>query len=340
MGGSTIFQTIWNNYNTAAQTALHSTVGSMIPIVAAVMAGILGLMVLIAGKNMMFGELPMGEAATRGVRALVVSALLVVGTFNQYVTTVLTQTLPQQLAQAAGTGGGTTAGAASFDTMLDTLTRLGLQAQAQMVGLQYLGYQVAEWLIEAAAKVFVAMAFLVWMFASLEVLFFLPVIILVLPAWLFDRTRAWGERSVGFILGLILTGALVLMVAGVFVNQETQLMAQFANTATSPPGNPSSLAALLGSAGVNSPITGQSLGGGGSTLNGASAVETMISMLITLVAGFLALAGTSVLALIVMASGGFSASGIMSAVSNATTRGITAGARAARAAPAPSGAKP
>ena len=67
--------------------------------------------------------------------------------------------------------------------------------------------------------------------------------------------------------------------------------------------------ALLGSAGVNSPITGQSLGGGGSTLNGASAVETMISMLITLVAGFLVLATTSVVALLVMASGGFSAGG-------------------------------
>ena len=69
---------------------------------------------------------------------------------------------------------------------------------------------------------------------------------------------------------------------------------------------------------MNSPITGQSLGGGGgSTLNGASAVETMISMLITLVAGFLVLATTSVVALLVMASGGFSAGGVMSAVSNA-----------------------
>ena len=167
---------------------------------------------------------------------LVISALLVAGTFNTYVTTFLTQTLPQQLAQAVGTGSGTASGASSFDTMVDTLTKLGLQAQAQMVGLQYLGYQVAEWLIEAAAKVFVAMAFLVWMLASLEVMFFLPVIVLVLPAWLFDRTRAWGERSVGFILGLILTGTLVLMVANVFITQETQLMAQFANTATSPSG--------------------------------------------------------------------------------------------------------
>ena len=154
MGGSTIFQTIWNNYNTAAQAALHSTVGSMIPVVAAAMAGILSLMVLIAGKNLMFGELPMGEAVTRGVRALVISALLAAGTFNTYVTTFLTQTLPQQLAQAVGTGSGTASGASSFDTMVDTLTKLGLQAQAQIIGLQYLGYQVSEWLIEAAAKVF------------------------------------------------------------------------------------------------------------------------------------------------------------------------------------------
>jgi hypothetical protein len=275
MGGSTIFQTIWNGYHSTAQTVLTSTVGSMIPIVAATMAGILSLMVLIAGKNMMFGELAMGEAVTRGVRALVVSALLVAGTFNTYVTTFLTQTLPQQLAGAVGTGSAQTTGAASFDGMMNTLTKLGLQAQAQMVGLQYLGYQVAEWLIEAAAKVFVAAAFLIWMLASLEVMFFLPVIVLVLPAWLFDRTRAWGERAIGFILGLILTGALVLMVAGVFIGQETALMTQFATAAASPSGNSgfstnggaSSFAAFLGSAGVNSPITGQPLGGGAS-LNG------------------------------------------------------------------------
>ena len=99
MGGSTIFQTIWTGYNNAAQAALTSTVGSMIPVVAAAMAGILSLLVLIAGKNLMFGELRLGEAVTRGVRALVVSALLVAGTFNTYVTTFLTQTLPQQLAR-------------------------------------------------------------------------------------------------------------------------------------------------------------------------------------------------------------------------------------------------
>ena len=63
----------------------------------------------------------------------------------------------------------------------------------------------------------------------------------------------------------------------------------------------------------------------------------MISMLITLVAGFLVLGTTSVVALLVVASGGFSAGNIVSAVSNTTVRAVGAAARVGRN---PVGAKP
>ena len=128
------------------------------------------------------------------------------------------------------------------------------------------------------------------------------------------------------------------MVAQVFINQEKTLMNQFAANVASPPGSAnfstlnsgaSSFSALLGGAGVTSPITGQPLGGGAS-LNAAGAVETMISMLITLVAGFLVLGTTSVVALLVVASGGFSAGNIVSAVSNTTVRAVGAAARVGR----------
>ena len=73
-------------------------------------------------------------------------------------------------------------------------------------------------------------------------------------------------------------------------------------------------------------------------LNGASAVETMISMLITLVAGFLVLATTSVVALLVMASGGFSAGGHhQRRVECDHERAVTAAARVGRR---PAAAKP
>ena len=323
MGGSTIFQTIWTGYNNAAQAALTSTVGAMIPVVAAAMAGILSLAVLIAGKNLMFGELRLGDAVTRGVRALVVSALLVAGTFNTYVTTFFTQTLPQQLAGAA-TGSATASGAAAFDTMVDTLTKIGVQAQAQMIGLQYLGYQVAEWLIEAMAKVFVAMAFLVWMLTSLEVMFFLPAIVASAASVAVRSHARLGRARHRFHPRTDPDGHAHTHSGPGLHHQEKTLMNQFAANVASPPGSvelqyrtcgASSFAALLGGAGVTSPITGQPLGGGAS-LNAAGAVETMISMLITLVAGFLVLGTTSVVALLVVASGGFSAGNIVSAVSN------------------------
>ena len=57
----------------------------------------------------------------------------------------------------------------------------------------------------------------------------------------------------------------------------------------------------------------------------------MISMLITLVAGFLVLGTTSVVALLVVASGGFSAGNIVSAVSNTTVRAVGAGCTGRRA---------
>ena len=331
MGGSTIFQAIWSGYNNAAQTALTSTIGAMIPVVAAAMGGILSLAVLIAGKNLMFGELRLGRRGD--ARRSRTGGLGAAGRRNlQHLRDdVLDPNAAAATRRGGATGSATASGAAAFDTMVDTLTKIGVQAQAQMIGLQYLGYQVAEWLVEAMAKVFVAMAFLVWMLTSLEVMFFLPAIVLLLPAWLFDRTRAWGERATGFILGLILTGTLTLIVAQVFIDQEKTLMNQFAANVASPPGSAnfstnsgaSSFSALLGGAGVTSPITGQPLGGGAS-LNAAGAVETMISMLITLVAGFLVLGTTSVVALLVVASGGFSAGDIVSAVSN-TTKGCRRG---------------
>ena len=212
MGGSTVAQTLWTGYSGVAQSAMSTVLGQMIPVVAAAMSGVLMLVVLIAGKNLMFGELPIGEAVTRSVRALVVSALLTVSTFNTYVATFFTQTVPNQLASAMS-GGQAQAGAPAFDAMIDALTKIGAQTRAQMIGLQYIGDRVAEWVIEFAGKALISGCFLVWAVASLLVYFCVPLIALFAPMWLFDRTRAYGERAVGYVVGLVLVQALTLMVA-------------------------------------------------------------------------------------------------------------------------------
>ena len=156
MGGSTIFQTIWTGYNSAAQAALHFDRRVDDPVVAAAMAGILSLMVLIAGKNLMFGELRHGRGGD--ARRPRTGGLGAAGRRNlQHLRDdVLHPDAAAATRPAVGTGGATASGAAAFDTMVDTLTKIGVQAQAQMIGLQYLGDQVAEWLDRGAAKVFVA----------------------------------------------------------------------------------------------------------------------------------------------------------------------------------------
>ena len=90
---------------------------AMISVVAAAMSGVLDAsLVLITGKNLMFGELPIGEAVTRGVRALVVSALLIVEHIQHLRRDFFTQTFRNQLAsrdkrrRSAG-------GAPAFDAM-------------------------------------------------------------------------------------------------------------------------------------------------------------------------------------------------------------------------------
>ena len=59
---------------------------------------------LISGTNLLYGKLDAGEAARRIVTALVVSALMTVAVFNQYITATLTQTIPNEITQAIVNG--------------------------------------------------------------------------------------------------------------------------------------------------------------------------------------------------------------------------------------------
>ena len=337
MGGSTVAQTLWTGYSGVAQSAMSSVLGQMIPVVAAAMSGVLMLVVLITGKNLMFGELPIGEAVTRSVRALVVSALLTVSTFNTYVATFFTQTVPNQLASAIS-GGQAQAGAPAFDAMIDALTKIGAQTRAQMIGLQYIGDRVAEWVIEFAGKALISGCFLVWAVASLLVYFCVPLIALFAPMWLFDRTRAYGERAVGYVVGLVLVQALTLMVAAAFVAEENQLIQQYATAATTvAPSNPSfstnsgmlNFTAFATPSSVpGNPAFGATAAPQGSSLATDAALEALIALAFTLVFGFFLLISTTVIGFTVAATSGFSAGSVVGFVSASVTNAVSAASRA------------
>jgi hypothetical protein len=337
MGGSSnVAQTLWTAYNGVAHASMATVIGQILPVVSAAMAGVLALMVLIAGKNMMFGELPIGEGVTRIVRALVVSALLTAGTFNTYVATFFTQTVPNQVASAMS-GGQSQAGAPAFDSLINAMTNMGAHARAQMVGLLYVGDRIAVWLIEMAAKGFIALCFLVWAIAAITIYFIVPLIALLLPMWLFDRTRAFGERIIGFIIGLLLVQALALMVAAVFVTQENQLVAQYtSNVMASPPANPefSMNAGSLSFTGFDEGLAGTGpnplASPQQSTINTDAALEAMLAIMFTLIFGFFLLGSVTVIAFTIAATSGFSAGAIVGMVTGTVIRIVTAGRAGAR----------
>lgn len=339
MAGSQINQTLFAGWDAAAQSASQSNLASMMPLAVSLLSGAVMLSVLITGKNMMFGEIGLGSVATRAVRAWVIVTLLTAGAFNTYITTPLTQTLPNAIASAVSGGSTTTAGGAAWDGLIDATTNSAAHARTPMhPEIYYVGSLVAVWIAEMFTKLFTEACAFVWELAKNVVWFALPLICLLLPTWLFDRTRAWGERSVGFVLGLVLTQTLVLMVAATTVSLERQFFADFSNAVTATPGttNPG----FQTNAGNNTvwtefgpidPMTGTVPSGAGSvpsTVNTDAAVESVVNMMIAIFFGWLMLMATSTIAFLVVAVSGFSASGV---VSNMVSSTIQAGSNATRA---------
>lgn len=339
MGGtSSVFQTLWSGWSAASQSATQTNLANIIPFAVSLLSGAIMLLVLATGKNMMFGEVRLGEAVTRGVRALVITALLTAGAFNTYVTTPLTQTIPNAISSAVS-GGQSTAGAAAWDALNDATTSAAAHARAQMVpSLFYAGDRAALWLIELATKGLNALCFLVWAVATSVVYFALPVIALMAPAWLFDRTRGWAERAIGFVLGLVLTQALTLMVSATAISLERQFFAQYSTAVTSPATTNQNFATNGGNVvwtefGPVNTTTGQVASGAGavaSTVNTDAANEALMNMFITVLFGFFVLGATSTIAFLIAASSGFSAGSIVGGVTYVVQRAASGANKAGR----------
>ena len=212
-GGSSIFQTIWNSYSQVAAQATGQLVGEILPVVSVTVIGCLQLLVLITGANLLYGKMDAGECARRIVTAMVVSALMTAGVFNQYVTTLLTQTIPNEITQAIVGGANGSTGATGFDSLMNAITNTAANARTQMPFPFYISERVGLWIAELACKIFIAFSFIVWALSALTIYFMVPLLAFLAPTFLFAATRQYGERWVGKVIALILAQTIALMVA-------------------------------------------------------------------------------------------------------------------------------
>jgi hypothetical protein len=337
IGGSTVMQFLWSTYSGVAAQATQQLVGDILPVMAGVTLAAIQLVVIIFGANMLTGKMDFSEGVRRIVTCVIVSALMVPATFNQYVTTTLTQSIPNTIASAVAGAQGLQ-GAQGFDALVNQITHVHAQLSAQMIGILYIGDRVALWVVALVAKCLIVCCFAVWAIASLSVFFIVPLLAFLAPTFLFNATRGFGERWVGKVVSLLLVQTITLMVAATVVKAEGVWFQQTA--ATLPAGNGPDQGFQMNGGDLSFTgfsevgAVGNATGDAGAaqqaaSLNGEAGIEVMIGMILTLIFGFFLLATTTRIAYGIGASSGFSAAPIVNGVTNLTTNIVRAGARAA-----------
>ncbi len=331
-GGSSIFQTIWNSYSQVAQQATGQLVTDILPVVALTVIGCLQLLVLITGANLLYGKMDAGECARRIVTALVVSALMTPAVFNQYITTTLTQTIPNEITQAIVNGANGATGATGFDSLMNAITHSAAAARAQMPFPFYISERVGLWIIELAAKFFIACSFIVWALSALTVYFLVPLLAFLAPTFLFNATRSYGERWAGKMVALILAQAIALMVAGVVIKQEGLWFQQMAQNVTASANANAGFSMNAGDATFAQFADvpgGPPAPGTAATINTDYAVETMLGMCVSLIVGFVMLAATTSIAYAIGGGGGWNSGAVVNRMIAITTAPARAAAGAA-----------
>jgi type IV secretory pathway VirB6-like protein len=268
-------------------------VNDILPIAATFVLGCIQLLVIITGSNMLAGSLDQATAVRRIVTCLIVSALMTPALFNEFVTPTLTQTIPNQISSAIGGAQGLQ-GAQGFDALVNQITKFAAQAQAQMVGLPYIGDWVVLGIAEIFAKCFLAVCFAIWAMAALSVDFIVPLRAILAPFYLFNATRGFAERGIGKVVSPLLVQTIALMVGATVIKAEAGYMQQFAVTVAAAPANQgfSMNVGQLSYTGASDVIdtTPQA---GASTINTAAAIESMIGMVISLAFGLFLLVQTT-----------------------------------------------
>ena len=218
MNGSSIYQSLYQGYHNELIAALTNQINDILRGVAPLTALAIMAWVLVFGKNTMYGQLTAGEAMTRIGRAIVISSLMQVALFNQFITDMATHVIPDAITAAVHGNTGLT-GAQGFDGIDNAISNLGSRILNQAVGIQYIGYQVGVWIAQFVAMALNAMNFVIWLLAMATIGLVVAIIPFTLPLWLFDFTRDIGARLVGKLIGLFLVLAVTQIIVNVVVRQ-------------------------------------------------------------------------------------------------------------------------
>jgi type IV secretory pathway VirB6-like protein len=239
----TLFETLWNGYNSSLSTGVAASVTSGLSVVATWMTGVMGMYVLVTGVLIITGSITYGSGIRRILRALLVVAALVPVQYNTYVVTAFTETIPNAIASSAGgTGSSNSVNAAQvFDQLLNADEAILAQTLAAAGSSPFnVGKIISAYVATALAEVSLLGAFLIWWLAYALVNVVVCVGPYVVPFWLFDSTRSIPERLFGKLIGYMVLMLMVMITTQIVQSQEKTYVSGFAtqmatNTATPGP---------------------------------------------------------------------------------------------------------
>lgn len=314
MGGSTVAQFLFEAYQTNLTQAVTTTATTILGAVAATAQGALLLYILIAGKNMMFGELSAGAGVTRMVRALIIFTLLTATNYQTFIATPITTTVPNFISNTV-TGTQGLAGAQGWDALMNQVSNATAQARSQALGLTYIGDRAIIWITGILAKLTILGCLFIWMLASATADFLMPLGGVILPFYLFDATRSFAERWVGKIISLFLVMIVTMMLGQIVVFQDAQYLQKFSTNIAARPAD----TGFNMNPDVENPLIGPTTAGqaSGSTINVDSAIDTLGNVLGVFVFGLFELVVATGIALYIGGSSGFSAAPAFNAAMNA-----------------------
>lgn len=224
--GNIAMQFLWQAYhvNLAQVATQYATL--ILGRIAATVQGAVMLYIIFFARKMLFGAMSMDDAVGKAMRLLIVVFLMTAANYQTFIATPITETIPAFVNDTL-TGGNGLQGAQGYDGLDAEIENFAAQARAQMTPAWfYIDDRIAIWFIKEQAEIILLLSFFIWSLAGAAADFMVPVGAIVLPFYLFDRTRSFAERWYGKVLALLLVMVIAMMLGQVTVYQDAQFVKQ------------------------------------------------------------------------------------------------------------------
>lgn len=231
MAGVQTFQQMAAQYDPAIATGVNRVISNAISGNADTVTAALTMYVIIIGGLMCFREMTWGSFVQHALRASLISALMVYGTFNSMIAVPVMSTIPGWIMQTASAQTSAMSAPQQFDLLWSATQHIEAAILEQATGLDNLGYALTARVFTVAAGLLLDLVFISWEFSRAVLGLLVATLPFVLSLYLFEATRQIPLRVGHKIIGVLILQLLLAVTVQLFLQGNTYILVQDANNA-------------------------------------------------------------------------------------------------------------